>query len=64
MTADADVGRYQPMAAPSIEPQTFSPFKHQVSHHATYCFDSAGSGESGTPLCSARRPIARNPVAS
>ena len=41
MAADADVGRYPPMAAPSIEPQTFSPFKHHVSHHAKHCFHSS-----------------------
>jgi len=28
MAADADVGRFLPMAARSIEPQAFSPFKH------------------------------------
>ena len=48
----------------SIEPQAFSPSKHQVSHHATSLFDSAGFGESGMRLCSAWRSIARNPVAS
>ena len=62
MTADADVGRYPPMAAPSIDFQIFSPFRHHVSHHATSCFDSAGSGESCMLFCSARTPIARNPV--
>ncbi len=62
MTADADVGRYPPMAARSIELQIFSPFRHHVSHHATSCFDSAGSGESCMLFCSAGTPIARRAV--
>ena len=57
-------GRQHRVAGTSIEPQTFSLFKHQVSHDATSCFDSAGAGESGMALCSAWRPIARYQVCS
>ena len=44
--------------------QFFSPYRHHDSHHGTYCFDTARSGKSGLPLCSARMPVVRNPVAS
>jgi len=50
MTADADVGRYPPIAAPSIELQTLESSRHHVSHHATSCFEKSYDRSAGEEL--------------